>query len=143
MMKRIDGCYGNQHPHPQELLLPQQNRSNRIMIISHPQSLPPKKLLLLPPQQNSKMMIQMKLHPHPLLEERLPHPHPVAVKSLIYVASKRFCLWFIICGRACLCFHKKQKYREFLKIQFLVKILELISRYSKINVYAQKEEKRL
>ncbi len=58
------------HPHPlSELLL---------------NKLPPQPLLL-PPQQDSKRMIQiMELHPHPLFEVvDVPHPHPVAVKSLI------------------------------------------------------------
>ena len=74
------------HPHPQsEFLMPKPQP------LSHP------------PHKKSKMIIQMKeLHPHPLLAEAVPHPHPVAVKSLI-IASKRFCLCFIICGMACMC----------------------------------------
>lgn len=59
----------------------------------HPQSeflMPKPKPLSHPPHKKSKMIIQMKeLHPHPLLAEAVPHPHPVAVKSLI-IASKRF-----------------------------------------------------
>ena len=59
---------------------PQPQLSSPLPIIPLPQ----------PPQQKSKMMIQIKeLHPHPLFTEL--HPHPVAVKSLIYIASKRFC----------------------------------------------------
>lgn len=82
------------------------------MMLSHPHpqsELPPKKPLLLPhpPQKKSKMIIQMmELHPHPLLERELPHPHPVAVKSLIVLPPKGYYLWFIICGMACMCFHK-------------------------------------
>lgn len=45
------------------------------------------------PQQQSRIISQiMEPHPNPLLlepTELFPHPHPVAVKSLIF-ASKRF-----------------------------------------------------
>lgn len=81
----------------------------------HPLSLPPKKLLLLPPQQNSKRIIQMKLHPHPLLLETLPHPHPVAVKSLIMLPPKGFIYDLsYVAGLVCVSI-KKQKYGEFFK----------------------------
>ncbi len=44
----------------------------------------------------------MEQHPFPLL--LFPHPHPVAVKSLIIMLPpKGFCLWFIICDMACMC----------------------------------------
>ena len=84
------------------MLLPQQERSRRIQImLSHPQSEPPpKKLPLLlpqPPQQESNRIIQIKeLHPHPLLEVVVvpPHPHPLAVKSLI-IASKKVIVYGI------------------------------------------------
>lgn len=78
-----------------------------MMIISHPHpllhpqsslSLPPHMLLPPhPPQKNSKRMIQIQelLHPHPLLEVvAVPHPHPLAVKSLI-VASKKVIVYGI------------------------------------------------
>ena len=65
-----------------------------IMMLSHPHpqsELFPKKLPLLPhpPQKKSKKMIQI-MELHPLLELGVVHPHPVAVKSLIVFASKRF-----------------------------------------------------
>lgn len=74
------------------------------MMLSHPHPPPqselfPKKPLFPPPhppQQKSKKIIQMKelLHPHPLLGLGVePHPHPVAVKSLIVFASKRFIVY--------------------------------------------------
>lgn len=73
-------------------------------MLSHPHPPPqselfPKKPLFPPPhppQQKSKKIIQMKelLHPHPLLGLGVePHPHPVAVKSLIVFASKRFIVY--------------------------------------------------
>ena len=76
---------------------------------SHPQPLsefPPKKLPFPPhpPQQDSKRIIQIReLHPNPLLLLALVlHPHPVAVKSLIYSLQKFFVLCFIICtGLVC------------------------------------------
>jgi len=82
-----------------------------MIMLSHPQEqselLPQRELVLPhPPQKNSKMMIQiMELHPHPLLERLdVPHPQFVAVKSLIALPPKGFCLWFIICTMACMCF---------------------------------------
>lgn len=65
-------------------------------MLSHPQPLSEllKKLPLFPhpPQRESKIIIQMmELHPHPLLESvEEPHPHPVAVKSLIALPPKGF-----------------------------------------------------
>lgn len=72
------------HPHP----------------LLHPQSLSlPKKPPLLPhpPQRNSKRIIQIQelLHPHPLFDVVVvPHPHPLAVKSLI-IASKKVIVYGI------------------------------------------------
>jgi len=68
-----------------------------IMMLSHPHpqsELFPKKLPLLPhpPQKKSKKMIQI-MELHPLLELGVVHPHPVAVKSLIVFASKRFIVY--------------------------------------------------
>lgn len=107
MMKRIIYCNQHPQPEPNPLPLPQQHSKRMIqMMLSHPQPQLLSLLLnkpLLPPQQHSKRMIQiMELHPHPLL--LFPHPHPVAVKSLIYCLQKVFVLWFIICGMACMCF---------------------------------------
>lgn len=64
------------HPHPPSELL------KRPLLPPHP----------LPPQKKSKKIIQMmELHPHPLLESvEAPHPHPVAVKSLIVLPPKGF-----------------------------------------------------
>ena len=62
------------HPHPQS-----EFPSNKPLPLPHP------------PQQKSKIIIQMmELHPHLLLETLLPHPHPVAVKSLIVLPPKGF-----------------------------------------------------
>ena len=103
-------------------MLPQQKRSNRIQIqLSHPQSpLLPKKLppLPQPPQHDSKMIIQMmELHPHPLLLfTDVPHPHPVAVKSLIVFASKRFIVYGLSYVARLVCvsgFEKKFRREDF------------------------------
>lgn len=80
-----------------------------------------------PPQQDSKRMIQiMEQHPpkpFPLLELD-PHPHPVAVKSLIlYCLQIFFDLWFIICGMACMCFYKN---KIFILIYCLLEFTSLI-----------------
>lgn len=68
-------------------------------MLSHPLSEPtPNKLEPEPPhppQQESKRIIQM-IELHPLLEFDVPHPQPVAVKSLIYCLQRVY-LWFIIC----------------------------------------------
>lgn len=106
-------------------------------MLSHPQPQPQSELLLKklpllphPPQKKSKMIIQIKelLHPHPLLEEGdVPHPHPVAVKSLIVLPPKGFYLWFIICTTACMCFHILKKnllnilVKSLNKFQYIVK----------------------
>lgn len=68
------------------------------MMLSHPQPLPPPMIppphpqpsLLFPPQHESRIIIQ-SIEPHPQPELSFtPHPQPVAVKSLIVVASKNF-----------------------------------------------------
>ena len=84
--------------------------------MSHPQSEPfppknPPPLFPHPPQQQSKRIIQIQ-EPHPLLENvDVPHPHPVAVKSLIIITSKGlfcFMLYHMYYGLdVFLCFWKK------------------------------------
>ena len=73
----------------------------------HPQSEPPKRPPLFPPhppQQDSNRIIQIQeLHPHPLLEVvAVPHPHPLAVKSLI-IASKGVIVYGISYGPRLVC----------------------------------------
>lgn len=121
-----------------------------------PQLLPP---IPLPPQQNKSRIIQMQLPnpPLPLLhpQELLLQPQFVAVKSLMFIASK-FYLWFIVCTYACQSFWGKNIFPIFIfkllqdsdinynvlrsgnnaiiGLQYMDKGLALISRYSKIGV---------
>ena len=88
-----DSCHQQPHPLPQPLpqprkLLPFPQKS-RSRIIQQQLSLPKPYPLPQPlpfPQQASRRMIQIQLlHPQPLLQPLLSHPHPqfVAAKSLI------------------------------------------------------------
>ena len=91
-----------------------------IMMLSHPHpqsELFPKKLPLLPhpPQKKSKKMIQI-MELHPLLELGVVHPHPVAVKSLIVFASKRFIVYGLSYVARLVCvsgFEKKFRREDF------------------------------
>lgn len=78
----------------------------------HPLSLPPKRdVPLHPPQRESKRIIQMMElfpHPHPLFV-LVPHPQPVAVKSLIYCLQIRFCFMVYHMCYACMCFYMGRK----------------------------------
>ena len=71
----------------QQLLSPLLNNP---MPLPHPQPLLNKPLPL-PPHRESRMMIQIMLHPHPLLFlAALLHPQEDAVKSLMRVPPKLF-----------------------------------------------------
>ncbi len=100
-------------------MFPQKQESNRIqmsqsqleLLLSQPQPPNvPRPHPLLPPKQERSRIIQIMLHPHPLLLLLQPvlHPQLVAVKSLILIASELF-LWFILCAQACQCFHEIRK----------------------------------
>ena len=100
LQKQSSG-HQQQNPFP----FPQQHSRIRIQIQfphpfpespqPHPHPLPMPKPFPFPQQQHSRIRIQIQL-PHPLLAvaqpqlllEELPHPQPLAVKSLISVASK-------------------------------------------------------
>jgi hypothetical protein len=45
------------------------------------------------------------LHPHPLLAVVVPHPHPVAVKSLMIKPPKGFCFMVYHMCTACMCYY--------------------------------------
>jgi hypothetical protein len=104
-------------------LFPQKQESNRIqmsqsqleLLLSQPQPPDvPRPQPLLPPKQERSRIIQIMLHPHPLLLLQpvlhpVLHPQLVAVKSLILIASELF-LWFILCTQACQCFHMIKKF---------------------------------
>ena len=99
-------------------MFPQKQESNRIqmsqsqleLLLSQPQPPDvPRPQPLLPPKQERSRIIQIMLHPHPLLLlHPVLHPQLVAVKSLILIASELF-LWFILCTQACQCFHMIRK----------------------------------
>lgn len=97
------------HPHPQPLSQP-------LLLLKRP--LP---LFLHPPQKKSKRIIQIQ-ELHPLLEEvDVPHPHPVAVKSLIiFCLQKDICFMVYHMYHGLYVFPKKEK--SFL--QHIDKILE-------------------